>query len=153
MKPQAIVVHCSASEWGDAAIFREWHLERGWCDIGYHAVILNGHREHGSAYRRILDGKIEPGRKDNVVGAHCKADDMNAVSLGVCLVGMPGKGGYPTDRQIEALIHYLSTKCRRYRIPVSAVTQHSDHEPLKPFCASLDMPEIRRRVAERLGGE
>lgn len=146
MKPRAIVVHCSASTWGDAATFRQWHLEQGWSDIGYHAVILNGHRAAHSAYDAHLDGKIEPGRPENKIGAHCKADGMNEIALGVCLVGYPGKNGYPTERQISALIHYLTAKCRQYCIPVSAITQHSDHEPAKPFCASLDMDDIRRRV-------
>lgn len=150
-KPDAIVVHCSASKWGDAETFRRWHLDQGWSDIGYHAVILNGHRSAASTYNRRLDGKIEPGRSELIQGAHCKAHGMNLHSLGVCLVGNPGSDGYPSDRQISALVHYLAVKCRQYHIPVVAITQHSDHEPAKPFCASVDMHEIRRRVSEAMG--
>ncbi|MHB0998236.1 MAG: N-acetylmuramoyl-L-alanine amidase [Armatimonadota bacterium] len=150
MKPRAIVVHCSASTWGNAAAVRDWHLKRGWDDIGYHAVILNGFRTSNSDYNEVLDGKIEPGRKDNVMGAHCKADDMNGHSLGVCLIGDPGNNGYPTVRQKEALIHYLVTKCRLHKIQVSKITQHSDHDPVKPHCASLDMDAIRKRVKAEL---
>lgn len=152
MTPKAIVVHCSASRWGDVETFRQWHREKGWSDIGYHAVILNGRRTSMSAYERPLDGKIEPGRADNVMGAHCKADGMNAKSLGVCLVGDPTTDKtYPTKRQLDALVHYLATKCREHGIPASEITQHSDHEPAKPFCASVDLHSIRRRVQGQLG--
>ena len=147
-KPDAIVVHCSASDWGDAEVFRRWHRERGWSDIGYHAVILNGYRAHGSDYDMELDGKIEPGRPESIIGAHCKAEGMNTRALGVCLVGNPGSGGYPSERQIAALIHFLKVKCRRYGISTNAISQHSDHEPAKPFCASVDILEIRHRVGE-----
>lgn len=152
-RPNAIVVHCSASGWGDAAVFRKWHRERGWSDIGYHGVILNGYRAHDSEYDMELDGKIEPGRPESIQGAHCKAEGMNTHSLGVCLVGNPGSGGYPTDRQMSALIHFLAVKRRQYHIPVTAITQHSDHEPAKPFCASVDMMQIRRKVAERIDNQ
>jgi len=152
MKPKAIVVHTSASTWGDAAAIRSWHTAKGWVDIGYHAVILNGHRTSKAAYLAVLDGKIEPGRAENRVGSHCKSDGMNYKALGVCLVGMPGQGGYPTRRQLDALVHYCVVKCRQYNIPASAITQHSDHEPGKPLCASLNMHEIRLKVMAKLKG-
>ena len=70
-----IIVHCSATP-PDMDIgadeIRGWHKERGWDDIGYHAVI-----------RR--DGTIEPGRPVEISGAH--AQGHNADSIGVCLVG------------------------------------------------------------------
>lgn len=148
--PSAIVVHESASRWGDAASIRMWHRHRGWCDIGYHAVILNGRISSSSPYNVKLDGKIEPGRPENRHGSHCEADHMNAVALGVCLVGYPGRDGYPTKRQLDALVHYCAVKCRQYDIPVSRITQHSDHEPNKPLCASLNMKKIRERVKMEL---
>lgn len=149
-RPRAIVIHESASQWGDVQSIREWHISRGWDDIGYHAVILNSRRTKESRYIAALDGKIEPGRPEDCRGIHCEADDMNSKALGVCLVGDPRHAGYPTKRQIDSLIHYCATKCREHRIPVSAITQHSDHDPRKPLDASLDMDEIRRMVQARL---
>lgn len=150
-KPDAIIVHESASEFGDADFIRHIHMvDRGWSDIGYHAVILNGHRKSKSPYVKALDGKIEPGRPEWQYGAHCAANGMNFHALGVCLVGYPGKGGYPTERQIDALIHWLATKCRQYGIQSANISQHSDHDRGKPLCASLDMAEIRRRVKTKL---
>jgi hypothetical protein len=148
--PSAIVVHESASTWGDVQSIRSWHKSRGWSDIGYHAVILNGHRSSSSAYNPKLDGKIEPGRPENERGSHCEAENMNAVALGVCLVGLPGRGGYPTKQQLNSLVHYCAIKCVQYDIPIAHITQHSDHEPRKPLCASLDMNYIRSRVRAEL---
>jgi N-acetylmuramoyl-L-alanine amidase len=149
LKPRAIVVHCSASRWGDARAIDRWHRSRGWSGIGYHAVILNGRRHASLDYNPRIDGKIEPGRPENVEGAHCLAGGMNDCALGVCLIGTPGWDDYATGKQIDALVHYLTVKCAQYGIPVQAITQHSDHEPGKPHCASLDMKRIRQLVAQR----
>lgn len=181
---KALVVHLSASVWGDAKVIRQWHTAtppngRGWSDIGYHAVILNGKREYRSDYVKELDGKIEPGRPFNIVGAHCQAGGMNSISLGVCLVGIPGhtvtlaeqadvnwfKLGeshrYATKRQVSALVHWLATQCIRYNLnplgtfkvdgrKINVISQHSDHDKGKPLCASLDMDFVRKMVNEEV---
>lgn len=71
----AIVVHCSATrptlDVGRREI-REWHLAKGWADIGYHAVI-----------RR--NGRVEFGRHFDEIGAHVAGH--NGTTVGVCLVG------------------------------------------------------------------
>lgn len=51
---------------------RQWHLDRGFRDIGYHYVI-----------RR--DGTIETGRPADQTGAH--VGGFNTGNLGVCMVG------------------------------------------------------------------
>lgn len=51
---------------------REWHLDRGFSDIGYHYVI-----------RR--DGELEEGRSVENQGAHVYG--RNDYTLGICLVG------------------------------------------------------------------
>jgi len=150
-KPTRIICHGSASLFGDAKMIDGWHRQRGFDGIGYHGVILNGHRTARSGYNDKLDGKIEPGRPESRQGAHCAAGGMNRVALGVCLIGDSTKRAY-TDRQIAALVHWLATMCQRYGIPPSRITQHSDHDRGKPHCAGLDMPDIRRRVAARLAG-
>lgn len=174
-----IVVHCSASVFGDAREINSWHEERGWSEIGYHKVILNGWRKpelRGGSYDVSLDGKIEQGREDWKVGAQCLAGGMNEVSLGVCLIGYPGKKvagatsivagrgvveAYVTERQWESLIDALARLCRRYKLdPLGSfehrdrrpfvLSQHSDHDRGKPFCASLNMDVVRVRVADRM---
>lgn len=148
--PSAIVVHESASTWGDVKAIRRWHMKRGWSDIGYHAVILNGRRSSPSHYDPRIDGKIELGRSEAVQGCHCSSDNMNSVALGVCLIGIPGKKGYPTLAQIDSLVDYLATRCLKYDIPTSAITQHSDHEPRKPLDASLPIAHLRCKVEDRI---
>lgn len=172
MTPRAIVVHVSASRWGDAKAIDSWHKQRGWSGIGYHAVILNGFRAYGSEYDLVFDGKIEPGRPETQQGAHCLAKGMNTVALGVCLIGNPGwpteavpaDGSatvrpYLTERQLHSLLHWLQVNCRQYKIDprgalkrpgdgkiIPVITQHSDHDRGKPFCASLKMAAIRAMV-------
>lgn len=58
-----VVIHHSASDFGNARVIRDWHIERGWRDIGYHAVIQNG-RPYAGWQQPILPliGSIEMGR-------------------------------------------------------------------------------------------
>jgi len=94
-----VIVHCSATKPSmDIGVkeINEWHLNRGWSGIGYHFVI-----------RR--NGKIEPGRPTNLVGAHCKG--RNKHSIGVCLVGGINERGEAefnyTSKQIVTLTYFL----------------------------------------------
>lgn len=70
-----IVIHCAATRPSmDVGVreIRQWHLQRGFFEIGYHFVI-----------RR--NGVIEDGRKQDQLGAHVAG--YNSESVGVCLVG------------------------------------------------------------------
>lgn len=66
------IIHCSASTFGDVPTIRQWHLNRGWRDIGYHFVIR-------------ADGVVEVGRPLEIMGAHCRGHNRH--SIGTCLVG------------------------------------------------------------------
>lgn len=72
---QQLVVHCSDTP-NDREVTAEdihqWHKDRGWSGIGYHAVIRRS-------------GEVEQGRPLYWEGAH--AWGHNRYSLGVCLVG------------------------------------------------------------------
>lgn len=80
-----IVIHHSASEWGDGAEIDKWHRARGWDRIGYHYVILNGRPHASDQYKAEFDGLIEVGRPLDYEGAHVKGHNANTV--GVCLIG------------------------------------------------------------------
>jgi len=70
-----IIIHCSATEAGQEIsidTIREWHIERGFKDIGYHYVIG-------------LDGAVFTGRNITEIGAHTKG--QNSDSVGICYVG------------------------------------------------------------------
>lgn len=143
---RAPVLHWSASATGNAAVIDDWHRERGFrCvvggkvyHIGYHYVVLP-------------DGTVETGRPESRMGAHCKARGMNVHSLGICLIGP--YPGYPAVPQRDAALRLLARLCREYGQDPEGISQHSDWEPQKPECASLNLGDVRRRVKALLAGE
>ena len=136
-----IIIHASDSSFGNAALITKWHTlpapaGRGWDDIGYHYVILNGRL---SAYKRhaYFDGHIETGRPidDNAdltldeKGAHAFGYNN---SVGICLIGLSGTF---TEAQMRALGHIIVRL--RLQFGEIEVLQHSDVDPKKPHCAGL----------------
>lgn len=76
---ETIVLHHSASRaaYHSWAEIRQWHLARGWSDIGYHfGVVFDGDPGRWSVKR---------GRPVEIAGAHAKG--FNARSIGVCFEG------------------------------------------------------------------
>lgn len=85
-----IIIHCSATKRGqnvNAKIIDKWHRDQGYCEIGYHYVILE-------------DGTIEKGRDIDKVGAHCL--QQNNGSIGICYCGGLDAYGKPADTRTEA---------------------------------------------------
>ncbi|HEU0054078.1 MAG TPA: peptidoglycan recognition family protein [Longimicrobium sp.] len=178
MKPLGVVLHVSASTWGDRAEIDLWHRQRGFAEIGYHKVILNGHAKSGSAYDVARDGELQQGRADSKQGAHCKMGGMNSCTFGICSVGEPGKLAsgttpadasltkkpYLTQRQAQRLVDTVAKLCIQYGwkpkgtfkhptrgVQIPVITQHSDHDPAnKPFCASLHLDAVRDAVERRI---
>lgn len=75
MTPDKITIHCSDTDNGKtvpASEIRQWHLARGWKDIGYHMVILPS-------------GEVQNGRPLNEEGAH--VEGHNEGNIGICLNG------------------------------------------------------------------
>lgn len=112
-KTDLIVVHHSASKWGDVDAIRKWHTDpkpngNGWSDIGYTWLILNGRARYGDEYDEARDGEVQAGRREDLQGAHCSA--VNARSIGVCCVGM----GEPTEKQLAALALLVADIKTRY---------------------------------------
>lgn len=131
----SIVIHCSATPEGrdnTAADIRAWHKARGFEDIGYHYVIK-------------LDGTVEAGRRDYLVGAHCREHGMNRRSVGICYVGgMSADMKYPKDTRTEEQKKSMKTlvdKLRnKYSIPADRVFGHRDFAP--KACPSFDVHTI-----------
>jgi N-acetylmuramoyl-L-alanine amidase len=104
-KINRIVIHCAATkECQDVKTetVRQWHLDKGWSDIGYHYVIE-------------LDGSYGIGRDENTVGAHVKG--INTNSIGICYIGGVDKEMNPLDTRtleqkesLEILIKHLMLK-------------------------------------------
>lgn len=123
-----IIVHCSATPEGkDYTVdqIRQWHLARGFNDIGYHFVI----------YR---DGSIHKGRPIEKAGAHCL--NHNRFSIGICYIGgCAADGKAPKDtrtpEQKEALIKLIMDLLCDY----PKATIHGHREFANKACPSFDV--------------
>jgi len=140
-----ITIHCSDSAFGDVAIIRRWHTDkppkgRGWADIGYHFVVMNGCRAHAGQYRQDDDGRIEYGRPLNAVGAHVAGHNKN--NLGVCLIGVRTF----TPRQITAALKYVRILMVSFDVPLEHVKGHYEYDSGKT-CPNLDMDWFRRLIS------
>ena len=125
-----IIVHCSATPEGrdfTVAQIRQWHLQRGFWDIGYHYVI----------YR---DGTIHTGRPVAQAGAHCTGH--NAHSIGVCYIGGVAKDNKtPKDTRTEAQKKSLANLLKRLHQLYPKATLHGHREFANKACPSFDVAE------------
>src|SRR3990167_25386 len=133
---RTIAVHHSASAFGDVATIRGWHKARGWQDIGYHAVVLNGYRRAG-VFDPARGGGVEPGRAEDRNGAHVL--NHNADSLGICFGGNYDQGLTP-PKALAAGAKQVAAWCRAYSVESSEVFghredsgDHSNHCPRTQF--------------------
>lgn len=127
-----IVVHCSANRAGSRlrmADIDRYHRSLGWIECGYHYVIPT-------------DGTIEPGRPEEMMGAHCK--NHNRHSIGICYIGgLAADGVTPadtrTDAQKSALKRLIGELRTRY--PNAIVMGHCDLDYRKPHCPGFRVSE------------
>ena len=125
-----IIVHCSATREDQQVsvdTIRDWHLARGWNDIGYHFYI-------------DLDGTINKGRDIDKMGAHCKGHNRN--SIGICYCGgVETDGKTPKDtrtqEQKDSLLNVLKTLKAMY--PEAVIYSHSEFAA--KACPSFDATE------------
>lgn len=122
-----IIVHCSATPEGKdytVSQIKQWHLARGFSDIGYHYVI----------YR---DGSLHTGRSESIAGAHCTGH--NTISIGICYIGgyaIDGKTPKDTrtQQQKDTLLRLLKELKRKY--PAAKIHSHKDFA--NKACPSFD---------------
>jgi len=117
-----IIVHCSDTPAGRHTTveeIRQWHLDRGWSDIGYHFVIY-------------LDGTVHEGRPVERIGSHCKGH--NKFSIGVCYIGGKDNVDTRTEEQREAMVDLLVYLKTTY--PKARIYGHRDFS--EKYCPSFD---------------
>ena len=148
-----IVIHCSDSFFGDAAILRRWHTDpppkgNGWSDIGYHFVILNGFRKSRTPYDPNKDGRVEKGRPLERIGSHARGHNRH--SIGICLIGGRTMENpsvmdtWLTKKQKTALFGLFDELTTRF--PEASIVGHHELDPRKT-CPNLDMNVLRREYA------
>jgi len=117
----AIVIHHSATESGNAAIFDKRHREENhWEGVGYDFVIGNG-TDSG-------DGEVEVTFRwrEQIAGAHCGGTPgnwANKDAVGICLVGNFNHTA-PTAQQMQSLLKLTRFLQKRYGISKTRIYGH-----------------------------
>lgn len=111
-----LIIHCSDSPHDHHGLeaIRQWHIERGWSDIGYNYVIERS-------------GDLKKGRSESILGAHTLGHNKD---IGLCLCGNSGKF---RNKQIETLTKFIIDNNER----ILSIHQHSEFSDTKPHCAGL----------------
>jgi LysM repeat protein len=109
---------------------QERHMTNG---LAYHFVIGNGNG--------MEDGEIAVGHrwKEQLDGGHLRSDELNAVSIGICLVG-DFEHAHPTPKQMDslrALIHDLLARCK---LGADCIRTHQQINPVYTRCPGRDFP-------------
>ena len=134
---QYIVLHHSASPDGtirkDFENIKNYHLAKGWRDIGYHWVIEK------------VGGKLTviPGRPEAEPGAHCVP--RNKDGIGVCCVG-----DYDKEKPDEELYQVVARLCREImgRHSIKEIGGHNQYA--QTICPGryFDVGRVRQLVKE-----
>jgi LysM repeat protein len=137
-----IIIHHSATDEGSSLYFDKYHQGKGWDGIGYHFVIGNGTKEKE-------DGQIEvtPRWIKQENGCHCRANNMNEKSIGICLVGNFNKERV-SEKQMASLVYLVNLLRRNYRIPVRNILGHGQVRGAKTECPGKKFPwgELKSRL-------
>jgi N-acetylmuramoyl-L-alanine amidase len=103
-----VFIHCSASDnpaHDDISVIRQWHLERGFKDVGYHYFIK-------------FDGTVQPGRNIEITPA--AQEGNNAHTIAICCAGL--------SKFTEAQFASLRTLCGEINTALPHVTYHGHCE-------------------------
>lgn len=127
-----IILHCTATPEGrDYTVdqIREWHLARGFSDIGYHYIV----------YR---DGSVHAGRPESIIGAHCPG--QNTCSIGIVYVGGVTSDGSdtPKDTRTPAQKKALRELVKSLQDKYPGVTVHCHYEFANKACPSFKLCDL-----------
>ena len=121
-----IILHCADTKTNqDFSVqdVRNWHIQRGWSDIGYHFYIK-------------LSGSLYEGRELSRIGAHCKG--YNSKSVGICFEGGKNELGEmwdkPTDNQIKTVVNLIKSLREDY----GEMGVHGHYEFSGKSCPNFD---------------
>jgi len=155
MKIEHIVIHCSDSEWGSASVIRQWHLARGWKDIGYSLVISNGKPFAGFKDKwEFMDGSVEAGRQLND-NEFIEPNEVQAAALGyndsainICLIGKY----FFTRAQLWTLQDVVHELQNKFDIPTENILGHYETKHANgKTCPNIPMSTLREFIDDRTG--
>ncbi len=141
-----VIIHCSDSKFGNAALINEWHIQRGFAKIGYHYVILNGRNTSARSYISLNDGVVEIGRhldddsymQSEEIGAH--ALGFNDCSVGICLIGV----NMFSEFQLISLLSLIKEMRDKYNIPIENIIGHYEIPQANgKTCPNFNLNKIR----------
>lgn len=123
-----VTIHHSASDnllHDNIQTIRQWHLERGFKDVGYHVFIRS-------------NGSIELGRPIWEKGAHVKGH--NSHNIGICLSG----NEVIHDVQLKSLANFL--KMLKYSRIIAGWEDVFPHNHFKKstICPGFDVEEFKK---------
>jgi hypothetical protein len=121
-----LILHCSDSDnylHDDISVIKQWHIERGFVDVGYHFFIKK-------------DGTIQAGRPIFMIGAHCAGQNLS--SLGICL---SGKRSF-TDIQFNEAKRLCKILRDNYKIKEVDIYPHH-HFNKNKTCPNFNLDKIR----------
>lgn len=119
---QRVFIHCSASDnpaHDDVSIIRQWHLARGFSDVGYHFYIK-------------ADGTIQKGRDIEVVPA--AQEGNNKGTIAICCGGLTSF----TEAQFKS----LRELCHAIHTNLPIVTFHGHCEVSAKTCPVFDYRKV-----------
>ena len=126
-----IIVHCTATPEGRDVTVKDvtaWHKRRGFYTIGYHYLVR-------------LDGRVEIGRPEDEVGAHCLGH--NARSIGICYVGGLDKDTLqPKDTRTADQRHALKEFVAYLKRKYPGATVHGHREFARKACPCFDIADL-----------
>jgi len=145
-----IILHHSATDFGNARVFDRLHRQRNWDELGYHFVIDNGNGGR--------NGRVEVGPRwiKQKHGAHVRPDPnddnrWNRHGIGICLVG-DFTSERPSAAQLDSaarLVAYLMQACD---IPERNILGHNQVPGAQTECPGRLFPygALMKRVRARL---
>ena len=131
-----IIIHCSATPEGrdvSKDTIKQWHLDRGWSDIGYHYVI-------------DIKGNLKEGRSLDRQGAHVRGHNKN--SIGICYVGGCDTNMKPKDTRTEAQRGVLRALLMDLMDKYPNATIHGHNEFSSKACPSFNVQEEYKDIIE-----
>lgn len=139
-KPQNIIVHHSITPRDYNKELTENSFNNSHKARGFPASYFNG-QEWFIGYHYVIfgDGEVRQYRDEATVGAHCKENEMNYKSIGICLAGDFDKEE-PSEAQFEALKALIAQMMSKYGISKDKVVPHRKYATYKS-CWGKKLPD------------